>query len=81
MVGRSEAGGKSKDPPLGAQRESSPADPSISDSGLRYCERTHFSHGGDANSYLVCCSSSGEFPGGPVVKAPSVHCRGHGFSL
>ena len=26
--------GKSKDPPLGAQRESGPADPLISDSGL-----------------------------------------------
>ena len=34
--------GKSKDPPLGAQRESGPADPLISDSGLGYCERTHF---------------------------------------
>ena len=30
--------GKSKDPPLGAQRESGPADPLISDSGLQNCD-------------------------------------------
>ena len=30
-------------------------------------------------SVVVLRSSRREFPGSPVVRTPSFHCRGHGF--
>ena len=28
---------------------------------------------------FITLNAYGEFPGGPVVKTPCFHCRGHGF--
>ena len=34
---------------------------------------------GQSELSLLEIRSFGGFPGGPVVKTPCVHCRGHGF--
>ena len=38
-------------------------------------KRRHLTH------MMVKSKDSGDFPGGPVVKIPLFHCRGHGMGL